>query len=74
MDFVKAEMNKEFNVLGFKNKRRNLRVLPQTQKSKTNKAIDKKRDALMPGKRVSRTGKVYWETRANRSDARNSKI
>ena len=37
------------------------------------KFIDKKRDAsrtaMLPGKRISRTGKVYWETRANRTDA-----
>jgi len=35
--------------------------------------IDKVRDggrkAMLPGKRVSRTGKVYWETRKNRTDA-----
>jgi len=29
---------------------------------------DLKRKALMPGKRISKTGKVYWETRRNRSD------
>ncbi len=29
---------------------------------------DKSRRALAPGKRVSRNGKIYWETRRNRSD------
>lgn len=29
---------------------------------------DKARRALAPGKRVSRTGKIYFETRRNRSD------
>ena len=29
---------------------------------------DRKRKALKPGKRISRTGKIYWETRRNRSD------
>jgi hypothetical protein len=32
--------------------------------------LDRKRKALPPGKRISRTGKVYWETRRNRSDLR----
>jgi len=66
MDFIKAEMEKEFKTLGFKNQRRNLRKLKQV--GKTNKSRDKKREALMPGKRISKTGKVYWETRKNRSD------
>jgi len=30
--------------------------------------LDKKRRALPPGKRISRTGHVYYEYRANRSD------
>lgn len=34
----------------------------------TNKAIDAKRKAKDPGKRVSKTGKVYTERRANRAD------
>lgn len=33
-----------------------------------NPALDAKRMALPPGKRVSRTGRIYWETRRNRSD------
>jgi len=33
-----------------------------------NKAMDRRKHALPPGKRVSRNGKVYWETRANRTD------
>jgi hypothetical protein len=74
MDLIKSELDKEFEIIGFRNMRRNLRTLPQTAKSKTNKGIDIKRNALMPGKRVSKTGKVYWETRANRSDAKGKKI
>ena len=34
-----------------------------------NEPRDKARKAMLPGKRMSRTGKVYWETRVNRSDA-----
>lgn len=70
MDFIKSEMEKEFKSIGFKNQRRNLRKLKQVGKS--NKSRDKKREALMPGKRISKTGKVYWETRKNRSDLKNN--
>lgn len=45
-----------------------LKILEQS-----GKVIDKKRDkarmAKLPGKRVSKKGEVYWETRKNRSDA-----
>lgn len=72
MDFIKSEMEKEFSSIGFRNQRRNLRKLDQV--GKTNISRDKKRTALMPGKRVSAAGKVYWETRKNRSDMPDSKI
>jgi len=45
----------------------NLKILPQTGTS--NLVRDRGRKALLPGKRISKTGKVYWETRKNRSDA-----
>jgi hypothetical protein len=32
--------------------------------------LDRSRKALPPGKRISKSGKVYWETRRNRSDLR----
>ena len=52
--------------------RKNLKVLPQRGEIKSFKR-DSGRIAQLPGKRVSRTGKVYWETRVNRSDAPNKK-
>jgi len=42
--------------------------LPQTGKVHS-LPRDKARGARAPGKRVSRTGATYWETRFNRSDA-----
>lgn len=44
------------------------RVLKQTG---TRKSLirDASRSAKLPGKRISKTGKRYWETRKNRSDA-----
>ena len=50
-----------------------LRVLNQTGKRK-DISTDKTLTALPPGKRVSSTGNVYWETRRNRSDRRGRKI
>ena len=44
------------------------KILPQT-----GKVIDAKRDAArpakLPGVRISKTGKKYWESRTNRTDA-----
>ena len=39
------------------------------QTGTSNKTIDKRRKALPVGKRTSKTGNVYTETRANRSDS-----
>lgn len=66
MNLIKSEM------LGFRSKRKNLRELEQVGKS--NIPRDRVRKALMSGKRISASGKVYWETRKNRSDASDSNI
>jgi hypothetical protein len=39
----------------------------QTGKRKSIK-MDRAKKALPPGKRISKSGKMYWETRRNRSD------
>jgi hypothetical protein len=44
-----------------------LKVMKQTGKLPDLKR-DEARKAKLPGKRVSKTGKIYWETRKNRSD------
>jgi len=74
MDFIKSELDKEFSSIGLKNQRRHLRTLEQVAKAKTDKLVDAKRKALLPGKRISKNGKVYWETRANRTDAKGKNI
>lgn len=38
-----------------------------------NVIVDKQVKALQPGKRISKTGHVYWESRKNRSDLDPSK-
>ena len=75
MDFLGKGTDKTesgFSALKFRNLRRNLKKLKQV--GRTNVGKDRKRDALLPGKRVSKTGNVYWETRKNRSDASGSKV
>ena len=50
----------------------NFRKLKQVGKSDYERDVTRK--ALLSGKRISKSGKVYWETRKNRSDAPNSKL
>ena len=50
-----------------------IKVLDQTGKHKS-VMRDLGRKAKLPGQRVSETGKVYWETRKNRSDKANKKL
>jgi len=71
MNFIKSEMDKEFSALGFKNQRKSLKVSDK-QIGKTIKKIDKMRKALKPGKRISKSGKIYYENRANRSDLKDN--
>ena len=52
--------------VGYKSKRKLVRRLPQVGTS--NKKIDATRKALPSGKRISKTGHTYWESRRNRSD------
>lgn len=44
-----------------------LKVLPQTGK-RVSIPRDLGRKAKAPGKRISKTGKIYWESRKSRSD------
>lgn len=73
MDFFESEKKKEFEAIGFKNQRRNLRVQDH-QTGKTDKKRDSERHALLPGKRMSKTGKIYFESRLNRSDAKGKNL
>jgi len=44
------------------------------QLGKTNKRVDSRRTALPPGKRISKSGKIYFESRKNRSDLTGSNV
>lgn len=50
------------------------RVLDQVPKTRKDILRDAARSARLPGKRLSKTGKVYWETRENRSDKLKSNL
>lgn len=45
-----------------------LRVIKHQTGRKPNIPVDREKRALKPGKRISKAGKIYWETRKNRSD------
>jgi len=66
------EKNKEYDAIGFENQRKSITRLPQV--GNTNFKRDAVRKALSPGKRISKYGKTYWETRKNRSDSPGKKI
>ena len=50
-----------------------LKRLPQRGKPSL-KMFDEARPARPPGKRISKAGNVYWETRPNRSDVDRRKM
>ena len=66
------EKDSDTNALRLRSLRRNVKVLPQVGKSDIER--DEVRKALMPGKRISKNGNTYWETRTNRSDSKGSSI
>lgn len=72
MNFFKKEKDKEYESIRLKSLRKSVYVTPQV--GRTNKARDIVIKALPSGKRISKTGKVYYETRKNRSDAKGSMI
>lgn len=48
---------------------RTIKILMQTGKREDlDVERDRGRAAKLPGKRISKTGNIYWETRLNRSD------
>jgi hypothetical protein len=67
MSLFKREFDKEKSSLGFKSLRR-VKKVSDHQVGKSVKSRDKPRKAMPPGKRISKMGRVYYETRKNRSD------
>jgi len=59
--------------IGTGDKGKTIRDLPQVANTKS-VARDMSRTAKLPGLRISKNGKKYWETRSNRSDKRGSNL
>ena len=74
MNLIRMSEDENYNPVGFKNKRKNLRQLPQVKVKGTSKIIDASKHAMLAGKRISKNGKTYWETRSNRTDAYHSNV
>lgn len=72
MSLLRNKFEEKFKPISFKNLKKTVRVLKQVGKS--DKRADALRKALLPGKRISKNGNVYWETRKNRSDVKGSNI
>ena len=51
-----------------------VKVLNQTPHTRKDILRDIGRKSLLPGKRISKNGNIYWETRENRSDKANKNI
>ena len=63
----KKNNSSKISILTKYNNQEVVKVLDQSGKV-VDALRDYSRKALMPGKRISKTGKIYWETRASRSD------
>jgi|AntAceMinimDraft_9_1070365.scaffolds.fasta_scaffold59595_1 hypothetical protein len=71
--FNDESLKSEFSALGIGKTGKVLKVSGK-QTGTSIKSLDKKRNALPTGKRISKYGKVYYEYRKNRTDAEGSKL
>jgi len=55
-------------------KPRVIKYIPRQTGSVKSLSRDRLRSALPPGKRISSSGRIYWETRKNRSDRRGRRV
>ena len=72
MSWIQKAKEEEFETIKLKSLRKSIYTTPQV--GKTTLIADVRRKALAPGKRISKTGNVYYETRKNRSDKVGGKI
>jgi len=80
MDWLKSKKglilkkrDEEFKIIEDKRKPKIIRKV-EHQIGSTNKIRDIVRKALPPGKRISKSGKIYYEYRKNRTDLTGSNI
>lgn len=69
MNLFKMEFEEEKMNLMRDRRTPKVKTIASHQVGKSDKKRDKARKALPPGKRTSKTGNIYYETRKNRSDS-----
>jgi len=62
------------SALSIGTEKKDIKELPQVPGTRKSVSRDLARSARVPGLRLSRNGKKYWETRENRSDKRGTKL
>ncbi|HDK42165.1 MAG TPA: hypothetical protein ENG87_02195 [Candidatus Pacearchaeota archaeon] len=72
--FFKEELEKELNSIGMKKKKPKVVYSKSRQVGTSNKYRDIRRTAMPPGKRISKSGKTYYEYRKRHSDKIGSKL
>jgi len=72
MSYFNKQKEEQFKPIKIKSLQKHLRTTEQIGRS--NVKVDAKLKALLPGKRISKTGNIYYEGRKNRSDAQGSKV
>ncbi len=72
-EFIKEE-TKAVSLIGMKKKKPTVVFERDKQVGTSNTFRDSRRVALPPGKRVSKSGKIYYESRKNRSDLTGSNL
>lgn len=73
-DWLKGEKKKEKVVFLGDTRKPKVVEIVKHQNGKTNLKRDKVRNALPSGKRISKSGNVYYEYRKNRSDMIGEKV
>ena len=73
-EMLKEEIKELGGSIGMKKKKPQVVYKRDIQHGKTNIYRDKRLTAMPSGKRISKTGKVYYEYRKNRTDKVGSKI
>ncbi len=73
-EMLKEELEELGGAVGMKKKKPQVVYKKDIQHGSTNIYRDKRLTAMPPGKRISKTGKIYFEYRKNRSDKAGSKL
>jgi len=73
-EMLKEEIEEMGKGIGMKKKKPQVVYARKKQIGTSNAYRDKRRSALPPGKRISKAGNIYFESRKNRSDLVGSKL